>query len=404
VRERKGNGFRIAGRAAIPKPPCGASSTRAIPIEPRDHRRRTNQAQYSSASSGAPRSSASGSSMCRRIWRRRHVDPRARRVWRALAHHRHTGRGEGITDHPHAAFSTRARRDEGEVPLLACVARELLAQTERTAGSIPRMRTTAVPRRSYLINGVKRFITAPATPISCSSWSRPPRKGFARAFPASSSNMDAPGSSSGPATNHDGRQPWGNRARECARGRRGRVGAEGEGMRFGQQWLNIGRSSTVPRSRRRRAMHRDGNLLCKTAFDFRQPARRAPGGAVDAGRHVSSNCRPRDSSSTEPGRLDQGEEAREDATVAKYYADEWRLSRRPVMQTTAALRSHRSSDREVWRQPAQLSHHRRRERVMKMSSPATCSRLRLRTLLKVCRAANAVYSLAPRAGKGWGEG
>src|SRR5687768_1161949 len=62
-------------------------------------------------------------------------------------------------------------------------------------------------------------------------------------------------------------------------------------------------------------------------------------------------------------RLDQGEEAREDAYVAKYFADEMAFKTADhCMQIHGGIAHDRSSDREDVAAAAQLSHYRRRER------------------------------------------
>src|SRR5262249_24169516 len=127
-RERNGNGFRIAGRAANPQSHAAAlRRQRADPDRAGDYRRRTDQAGISRALR-APRQGARHLAARRAdgIWRRRHVDPRARRgMGRALAHHRHTGARRGH----YRSFRTRhsllpPRRDEGEVPAAAVARRE----------------------------------------------------------------------------------------------------------------------------------------------------------------------------------------------------------------------------------------------------------------------------------------
>ena len=107
-------------------------------------------------------------------------------------------RGEGITG-PSARgilYSLQGEMKEKYLlPLLRGEKKACFAQTEPDAGSDPgSMRTTAVRDGDhYLINGVKRFITLPAMPISCSSWSRPTaRRARAAAFPASSSTWMRP--------------------------------------------------------------------------------------------------------------------------------------------------------------------------------------------------------------------
>src|SRR5262249_25154665 len=102
-----------------------------------------------------------------------------------------------------------------------------------------------------------------------------------------------------------------------------RVGAEGEGMRFGQHGSISAASSTV---RARSASPSDASRWrLPMPSSVRPSAVRSPTARRCSGcwRTCSSNCRPRGSSSTTTAtRLDQGEEAREQAYVAKYYADE----------------------------------------------------------------------------------
>jgi Acyl-CoA dehydrogenases len=63
-------------------------------------------------------------------------------------------------------------------------------------------------------------------------------------------------------------------------------------------------------------------LLRQAALDLWPAAGRPPSGAMDVGRHVHRVAGRPPARLQDRARLDQGEEAREDAYVAKYFADE----------------------------------------------------------------------------------
>src|SRR5712672_1799892 len=119
------------------------------------------------------------------------------------------------------------------LPLLRGEKKACFAQTEPDAGSDPgSMRTTAVRDGDhYLINGVKRFITGAGDADFMQLMVATDRaKGSRGGISCFIVDMDALGD-----------KPWEIVLENVRVPARHRVGAEGEGMRFGQQWLNIGR-------------------------------------------------------------------------------------------------------------------------------------------------------------------
>src|SRR6266478_6511114 len=144
-------------------------------------------------------------------------------------------RGEGITG-PSARGILYSLRGEKK----AC-----FAKPEPDAGSDPgSMRTTAVrDGDDYLINGVKRFITGAGDADFMQLMVATDRaKGSRGGISCFIVDMDAPGVKLGACyETMMGDKPWEIVLENVRVPARHRVGAEGEGMRFGQQWLNIGR-------------------------------------------------------------------------------------------------------------------------------------------------------------------
>src|SRR6516162_1245985 len=157
-------------------------------------------------------------------------------------------RGEGITG-PSARgilYSLQGEMKEKYLlPLLRGEKKACFAQTEPDAGSDPgSMRTTAVRDGDYyLINGVKRFITGAGDADFMQLMVATDRaKGSRGGISCFIVDMDAPGVKLGACyETMMGDKPWEIVLDNVRVPASHRVGAEGEGMRFGQQWLNIGR-------------------------------------------------------------------------------------------------------------------------------------------------------------------
>jgi acyl-CoA dehydrogenase len=157
-------------------------------------------------------------------------------------------RGEGITG-PSARgilYSLQGEMKENYLlPLLRGEKKACFAQTEPDAGSDPgSMRTTAVRDGDhYLINGVKRFITGAGDADFMQLMVATDRaKGSRGGISCFIVDMDAPGVKLGACyETMMGDKPWEIVLDNVRVPASHRVGAEGEGMRFGQQWLNIGR-------------------------------------------------------------------------------------------------------------------------------------------------------------------
>jgi acyl-CoA dehydrogenase len=102
-----------------------------------------------------------------------------------------------------------------------------------------------------------------------------------------------------------------------------RVGAEGEGMRFGQQWLNIGRVKHGARALgvAERCIEMAASYAKQRSTFGRPLADRQAVQWMLADMFIELQAARLLVYQTAT-RLDQGEEAREQAYVAKYYADE----------------------------------------------------------------------------------
>ena len=219
-------------------------------------------------------------------------------------------RGEGITG-PSARgilYSLKGEMKEKYLlPLLRGEKKACFAQTEPDAGSDPGgMRTTAVRDGDhYVINGVKRFITGAGHADFMQLMVATDRaKGSRGGISCFIVDMDTPGVKLG--TSYEtmmGDRPW-EIVLENVRvpveppGRRGR---RRHALRPAMA-QHRPRQARRARARRRRAMPRNGDVLRQAALDLRPPARRPPGGAVDAGRHVHRIAGRRGCSSTRPPR------------------------------------------------------------------------------------------------------
>jgi len=239
-------------------------------------------------------------------------------------------RGEGITGPSERGILYSLQGEMKEkylLPLLRGEKKACFAQTEPDAGSDPgSMRTTAVREGDhYLINGVKRFITGAGDADFMQLMVATDRaKGSRGGISCFIVDMDAPGVKLGACyETMMGDKPWEIVLENVRVPARHRVGAEGEGMRFGQQWLNIGRVKHGARALgvAERCIEM-ATSYAKQRSTFGSPlAERQAVQWMLADMFIELQAA-RLLVYRTAARLDQGEEAREDAYVAKYYADE----------------------------------------------------------------------------------
>ena len=251
----------------------------------------------------------------------------------AVAHHRAAGarRRHHRPDRArHILFALEGELKENYLmPVLRGEKKVCFAQTEPDAGSDPGgMRTTAVRDGDhYVINGVKRFITGADKADFMQLMAATDRaKGSRGGISCFLVDMDTPGVKLGTSLpDHDGRPALGDHLRQRARAgdqprRRGRRGLR----RSAQKWLGAGRIKHGARALgvAERCLEM-ATVLRQAALDLRPAARRPAGDPVDARRHVhraaggaAAGLQGRVRAST------RGEDAREDAYVCKYYADE----------------------------------------------------------------------------------
>ena len=239
-------------------------------------------------------------------------------------------RGEGITGpSPRRALYTL----EGEMkekylmPVLRGEKKTCFAQTEPDAGSDPGgMRTTAVKDgNGYVINGVKRFITGAGKAAFCQLLAATDKtKGSRGGISMFLVDMDTPGVKLG--TQYEtmmGDRPWEIVFDDVRVPASNLIGAEGQGMAFGQEWLNIGRVKHGSRALgiAERCLEMSSSYA-KQRSTFGQPLASRQGVQwMLADMYVELQLARLMVYKT-AWRLDQGEEAREDAYIAKYYADE----------------------------------------------------------------------------------
>src|SRR5882672_8960391 len=157
-------------------------------------------------------------------------------------------RGEGITGPTVRGILyslTGELKEKYLMPVLRGEKKACFAQTEPDAGSDPGgMRTTAVrDGHHYVINGVKRFITGAGHADFMQLMVATDRaKGSRGGISCFIVDMDTPGVKLGACyETMMGDKPWEIVLENVRVPASHRVGDEGEGMRFGQQWLNIGR-------------------------------------------------------------------------------------------------------------------------------------------------------------------
>src|SRR6516165_10592554 len=226
-------------------------------------------------------------------------------------------RGEGITG-PSARGILYALKGEKK---------DCFAQTEPDAGSDPgSMRTTAVrDGNTYVINGVKRFITGAGDADFMQLMAATDRsKGSRGGISCFIVDMDTPGVKLGACyETMMGDRPWEIVLEDVRVPLMHRVGEEGEGMRFGQQWLNIGRVKHGSRALgiAERCLEMSTAYAKQRSTFGRLLAERQAVQWMLADMFIELQAA-RLLVYRTAARLDQGEEAREDAYVAKYYADE----------------------------------------------------------------------------------
>ena len=235
-------------------------------------------------------------------------------------------RGEGITG-PSARGILYSLQGEMKEKLLRGEKKASFAQTEPDHGSDPgSMRTTAVREGDhYLINGVKRFITAAGDADFMQLMVATDRtKGSRGGISCFIVDMDAAGVKLGACyETMMGDKPWEIVLENVRVPASHRVGAEGEGMRFGQQWLNIGRVKHGARALgvAERCIEMATSYAKQRSTFGRPLAERQAVQWMLADMFIELQAA-RLLVYRTAARLDQGEEAREDAYVAKYYADE----------------------------------------------------------------------------------
>src|SRR5437868_7263952 len=157
-------------------------------------------------------------------------------------------RGEGITGPTVRGILYTLSGEMKEkylLPVLRGEKKACFAQTEPDAGSDPGgMRTTAVPQGdTYVINGVKRFITGAGHADFMQLIAATDRaKGSRGGISCFIIDMNTPGVKLGARyETMMGDAPWEIVLDDVRVPVSHRVGEEGDGMRFGQQWLNLGR-------------------------------------------------------------------------------------------------------------------------------------------------------------------
>jgi acyl-CoA dehydrogenase len=239
-------------------------------------------------------------------------------------------RGEGITGPAPRGILYSLKGEMKEkylLPLLRGEKKACFAQTEPDAGSDPgSMRTTAVRDGDhYVINGVKRFITGAEDADFMQLMVATDRaKGSRGGISCFIVDMHAPGVKLGACyETMMGDKPWEIVLENVRVPASHRVGAEGEGMRFGQQWLNIGRlkhgAHALGVAERCLEM---ASSYAKQRSTFGRPlADRQAVQWMLADMFIELQAARLLVYKTAT-RLDQGEEAREESYVAKYYADE----------------------------------------------------------------------------------
>src|SRR5262245_60505003 len=243
-------------------------------------------------------------------------------------------RGEGITGPSPRGILYALKGEMKEkylLPLLRGEKKACFAQTEPDAGSDPgSMRTTAVrDGDSYVINGVKRFITGAGEAHFIQLMAATDRsKGSRGGISCFIVDMNTSGVKLGACyETMMGDKPWEIVLENVRVPLMHRVGEEGEGMRFGQQWLNIGRVKHGARALgiAERCLEMSAAYAKQRSTFGRPLADRQAVQWMLADMFIELQAARLLVYKTAV-RLDQGEEAREDAYVAKYFADEMAFS------------------------------------------------------------------------------
>jgi acyl-CoA dehydrogenase len=239
-------------------------------------------------------------------------------------------RGEGITGPAPRGILYALEgemKDRYFFPVLRGEKKVCFAQTEPDAGSDPGgMRTTAVRDGDhYVINGVKRFITGAGHADFMQLLAATDRsKGSRGGISCFIVDMDTPGVKLGAQyETMMGDAPWEIVLDNVRVPVSHRVGAEGDGMRFGQQWLNIGRVKHGARALgvAERCLEMASSYAKQRSTFGRLLSDRQAVQWMLADMYIELQAARLLVYKTAV-RLDQGEEAREDAYVAKYFADE----------------------------------------------------------------------------------
>ena len=202
------------------------------------------------------------------------------------------------------------------------------AQTEPDAGSDPGgMRTTAVRDGDhYVINGVKRFITGAGDADFMQLMAATDRaKGSHGGISCFLVDMDTPGVKLDHAVqDHDGRRAVGDRARQRARAGHATGSArKARALRYAQQWLGVGRVKHGARALgvAERCLEMATSYAKQRSTFGRPLADRQAIQWMLADMYVELQAA-RLLVYKAATRLDQGEDARNDAYVCKYFADE----------------------------------------------------------------------------------
>ncbi len=213
------------------------------------------------------------------------------------------------------------------LPALRGEKKACFAQTEPDAGSDPGgMRTTAVRNGDhYVINGVKRFITGAGDADFMQLMAATDRaKGSHGGISCFIVDMDTPGVKLGAQYNTMmGDRPWEIVLENVRVPSSHRVGEEGEGFRHAQQWLGAGRVKHGARALgvTERCLEMASSYAKQRATFGRPLAERQAVQWMLADMYIELQAA-RLLVYKAAVRLDAGEDARQDAYVCKYFADE----------------------------------------------------------------------------------
>jgi acyl-CoA dehydrogenase len=252
-------------------------------------------------------------------------------VWQELARTiALPSRGENITGPTvrHILFTlTGEMKEKYLMPVLRGEARACFAQTEPDAGSDPGgMRTTAVRDGDfYVINGTKRFISGAGKAKFMQLMAATDRtKGSRGGISCFLVDMDTPGVKLGARyQTMMGDAPWEIILENVRVPAKNMVGGEGEGFKLGQKWLGAGRVKHGARALgvAERALEM-ATSYAKQRSTFGRPLADRQGIQwkladiyieLEAARLLVFQA---------ASKLDAGEDARTDAYLCKYFADE----------------------------------------------------------------------------------